>query len=171
MLFMGEEWAADQPFPFFCAFGPELAEAVRNGRRAEFARFPEFQDPASRERIPDPTAPETFASAKLDWAATDREPHADWLDWYRRVLGVRHAEIVPRLQGMAGGSGRYERLGETGIAVAWTLADGSRLHLRANLSSEPLASPAPAGRTLWQEGRAGDGELGPWTVAWSLESR
>jgi 1,4-alpha-glucan branching enzyme len=60
MLFMGEEWAARQPFPFFCHFGPELAEAVRTGRRAEFARFPEFQDPQQRERIPDPTARETF---------------------------------------------------------------------------------------------------------------
>ena len=67
MLFMGEEWGAAQPFPFFCDFGPELADAVRKGRREEFARFPEFQDPAMRERIPDPMAEETFASAKLDW--------------------------------------------------------------------------------------------------------
>jgi len=67
MLFMGEEWGATQPFPFFCDFGPELAEAVRKGRRAEFARFPDFHDPATRERIPDPTAEETFAAAKLAW--------------------------------------------------------------------------------------------------------
>ena len=39
MLFMGEEWGAAQPFPFFCDFGPKLASAVRKGRRAEFARF------------------------------------------------------------------------------------------------------------------------------------
>ena len=44
MLFMGEEWAASQPFPFFCDFGGELADAVREGRREEFAKFPEFQD-------------------------------------------------------------------------------------------------------------------------------
>src|SRR6185312_3776678 len=25
MLFMGEEWEAAQPFPYFCDFGPELA--------------------------------------------------------------------------------------------------------------------------------------------------
>ena len=52
MLFMGEEWGAAQPFPFFCDFGPDLAQAVRKGRREEFARFPEFEDPAVRERIP-----------------------------------------------------------------------------------------------------------------------
>ena len=51
MIFMGEEFAADQPFPFFCDFEAELAKLVREGRRIEFARFPEFHDPASRERI------------------------------------------------------------------------------------------------------------------------
>ena len=54
-------------FPFFCDFGPELADAVRQGRREEFARFPEFRDPEMRERIPDPMAEKTFASAKLGW--------------------------------------------------------------------------------------------------------
>jgi malto-oligosyltrehalose trehalohydrolase len=44
MLFMGEEWAAAQPFPFFCDFEAELGEAVRKGRREEFAKFPEFHD-------------------------------------------------------------------------------------------------------------------------------
>ena len=71
MLFMGEEWGAPQPFPFFCDFEGELADAVREGRRAEFARFPEFQDPEQRDRIPDPQAESTFASAKLDWTAVD----------------------------------------------------------------------------------------------------
>ena len=74
MLFMGQEWAAAQPFPFFCDFGPDLADAVRNGRRDEFARFPEFQDPKTREQIPDPVAEETFAAAKLGWEDIGREP-------------------------------------------------------------------------------------------------
>ena len=63
MLFMGEEWAAAQPFPFFCDFEPDLAEAVREGRRQEFARFPAFREPGMRERIPDPTAASTFCRA------------------------------------------------------------------------------------------------------------
>jgi 1,4-alpha-glucan branching enzyme len=48
MIFMGEEWGAQQPFPFFCDFDGDLAEAVREGRREEFARFPEFADPEQR---------------------------------------------------------------------------------------------------------------------------
>ena len=56
LLFMGEETASRSPFLFFTDHGPELAEAVREGRRNEFARFADFADPAKRERIPDPNA-------------------------------------------------------------------------------------------------------------------
>ena len=80
MLFMGEEWDAAQPFPFFCDFEPGLAEAVRRGRREEFKRFPEFQDEAARARILDPTAETTFNSAKLAWSDIADPPHAAALD-------------------------------------------------------------------------------------------
>ncbi len=170
MLFMGEEWGAAQPFPFFCDFGPELADAVRQGRREEFARFPEFQDPAMRERIPDPTAEETFASAKLDWEDIERAPHAGWLDWYRRVLAIRHAEIVPRLAAIRAG-GRYEVLGDGAVVVRWPLGGGEALVLAANLQPTPVSGfPAQPGRVLWQEGEVGhDGTFGPWAVRWSVE--
>ena len=111
---MGEEWAAAQPFPFFCDFGPELAEAVRQGRRAEFARFPEFQDAKARERIPDPTAVATFRSAKLGWRDIERAPHAEWLAWYSRILAIRRTEIVPRLPSIVM-AGEREVLGQRGI--------------------------------------------------------
>ena len=115
MIFMGEEWAASQPFPFFCDFEPKLAAAVRRGRRAEFAKFPEFQDPEKREKIPDPTAPDTFLSAKLPSEDARHGVHAEWHDFYRRILLVRHAEIIPRLAGARGNSGRYEILGEMAV--------------------------------------------------------
>ena len=54
MLFMGEEWASDRPFNFFTDFHGELADAVREGRRKEFAGFAEFSDPEARKKIPDP---------------------------------------------------------------------------------------------------------------------
>lgn len=174
MLFMGEEWAAAQPFLFFCDFGPELSEAVRNGRREEFAKFPEFQDPEKRDRIPDPTAEETFASARLAWEDAAREPHAGWLDWYRRILAVRRAEIVPRLPGIQGGAGRYEILGGRGLRVSWRLGDGSVLTVTANLGPDPLdGAGMPTGRVIWNEGvwkggRSGGG-LGPWQTVWTIE--
>src|SRR5207302_10354828 len=56
LLFMGEEMGARTPFQFFCDFGPDLAKAVTEGRRNEFAGFARFSDPTVRERIPDPNA-------------------------------------------------------------------------------------------------------------------
>jgi malto-oligosyltrehalose trehalohydrolase len=166
MLFMGEEWAASTPFPFFCDFGPDLADAVRKGRREEFARFPEFADPATRERIPDPMAEATFASAKLRWEEVPHEPHAAWLDWYRRILTVRRDEVVPRLPRQRTG-GRFDIVADGAVAVRW---DAAGLALAANLSATPAAGFPPArGRVIWQEGEAGaEGRLGPWAVRWTI---
>jgi malto-oligosyltrehalose trehalohydrolase len=173
MLFMGEEWAAAQPFPFFCDFGAELAEAVRKGRREELARFPEFLDSAARERIPDPTAESTLALASLRWDEVARAPHAEWLAWYRRVLTVRREAIVPLIAGIRAG-GRYQVLGEGAVAVSWPLGeDGGTLLLATNLNGAPVAGvPAASGQVLWEEGAVGaDGRFGHWSVRWSIEPK
>jgi malto-oligosyltrehalose trehalohydrolase len=170
MLFMGEEWAAAQPFPFFCDFENKLAEAVRNGRRQEFAKFPEFQDEKARERIPDPTAEATFLSAKLVWDDRSRVPHCQWLDWYRRVLQTRKVEIIPKLAHAEGNSSEFQAFGEGAFRVAWRFGDGSTLTLLANLSNTSLHRSSP-GRPIWMEGvidQAG-GTLGPWSVIWTIE--
>jgi maltooligosyltrehalose trehalohydrolase len=167
MLFMGEEWAAAQPFPFFCDFSGELSDAVREGRRAEFAKFPEFQDKEQRERIPDPTAPKTFLSAKLQWDDIGRGEHAEWRAFYKGLLRVRHAEIIPRLK--AAQSGCYEILGDAAVCVAWMLGDGSRLTLSANLKAEPLADfELPLGHRIWTEGQSLSQGLGAWNVVWIM---
>jgi malto-oligosyltrehalose trehalohydrolase len=141
MLFMGEEWNAQSPFPFFCDFGPELAEKVRQGRREEFAHFP--------EETPDPQSEATFASAKLNW----NEARGEWLDWYRRILACRREWIRPPLA-----SGTYEIFGPGAVVVRW-----EGLTLAANLSPQRCdAVPSPAGRLIWQEGRLPE----PWSVAW-----
>ena len=173
MLFMGEEWAAAQPFPFFCDFEGDLAESVRNGRRAEFARFPEFSDAASRERIPDPTALYTFTAAKLDWNDLERGAHAQWLDWYRRIIAVRTAQIVPRLAKAAGHCGTSEMLGEKAFRVSWALGGGATLRVCANLSDHAVGGVAPSREdTIWSEGDIDptSGALGAWSVLWSLEA-
>ncbi|MFL5333904.1 MAG: 4-alpha-glucanotransferase, partial [Geminicoccaceae bacterium] len=171
MLFMGEEWGTTQPFPFFCDFGPELAEAVRRGRREEFAGFPEFSDPASRERIPDATAAATMDLARLPWAELTGEPHRQVLAWYQGVLAVRRDRILPLLARIGGGCGSYELIGPRAIRVAWRV-DGERsLMVLANLSHEFLpAAELPVGDVLWREGPGApkDGGLGPWDVVWVL---
>ena len=57
LLFMGEETGSRSPFLFFTDFHDDLADAVREGRRREFAKFPEFSDPERREAIPGPERP------------------------------------------------------------------------------------------------------------------
>jgi malto-oligosyltrehalose trehalohydrolase len=160
LLFMGEEWGAAQPFPFFCDFAGELAASVREGRRREFAKFAAFRDPAARERIPDPTAAATFASAAIDWRAMAQPPHRGWLRWYQAMLRRRAGEVAPRLGGMAGHAGRWRALGDRALEVTWRLGDGSLLSLLANFAETALtlealpegrilyASPAPSGTTL-----------------------
>jgi maltooligosyltrehalose trehalohydrolase len=168
MIFMGEEFAAEQPFPFFCDFEPDLAKLVREGRRNEFAKFAEFHDPASRERIPDPTAVETFLSAKLDWTCATRGGHAEWVSLYRELLLVRRREIMPRLKGAQ--CGRYEVLGAGAVSVHWRMGDGAWLSLTANLSPKSLISRMePTGRLLWGAAIENDTTLAPWSVRWSIE--
>jgi malto-oligosyltrehalose trehalohydrolase len=151
MLFMGEEWGADQPFCFFCDFTGDLAVAVREGRRREFASSAGFQDPAMRERIPDPGAEATFAASVLDWSALDQPAHAAWLERYRRMIALRTREIVPRLPRTRGHAGRWRALGEAVLRVDWMLGDGSLLALVSNFSERPLVVPEmpEAGRLLY----------------------
>ena len=151
-------------------FSGELAEAVRKGRRKEFAKFPEFKDKKIRERIPDPQAEATFASAKLRWDETATEPHAGWLEWYRGLLAMRRAEIEPRLPALGGNAARFEIIGDEAVLVRWRLGDGEDLTLAANLSATPrYGFPAASGRILWQEGAAVGGRFGPWAVRWSID--
>ena len=172
MLFMGEEWACAQPFPFFCDFHGELAQAVREGRRAEFSKFPEFQDPQQRQKIPDPQNPATFASAKLDWTALSRPPHRDWRAWYGKVLELRRSRIVPRLAALRGADARFSVLGKSAVRVTWSLDRGEDLMLIANLSENPLRGVDLVGgafETLWLEGGVPTRDEWPaWTVRWSV---
>jgi len=169
MLFMGEEWAASQPFPFFCDFHAELAEAVREGRRNEFARFPAFQDPVMRSRIPDPQAEATFLAAKLDWNDLQHPDHAAWLAWYRTILAIRKAEILPRIPQIGGHAGRYMTIGRNAVQVLWRCGPSERLILTANLSAETIEAPSSEGRALHMEGKIGsDGSFGPWTIRWAV---
>ncbi len=171
MMFMGEEWGAAQPFPFFCDFDGELADAVRQGRRQEFAKFPEFQDEAMRARIPDPQAEATFMSAKLDWHDLGQNEHAACLTLYGDLLRVRRESLWPLLVPAGAHAGRFVVLGPGAVLVRWQLAQGAQLSLAANLSAVAGAGfPPAAGRLLWQEGSAHEsGGVDPWFVRWSLE--
>jgi malto-oligosyltrehalose trehalohydrolase len=166
MLFMGEEWAARQPFPYFCDFHEELNEIVRKGRREELSRLPGFGDGDNTPDAPDPTKLETFLSAKLNWEDRLSGKGAEQLAFYRHLLDVRSREIIPRLSGASGGTYRTE--GKV-ITASWPMGDGLTLTLQANLGAEPgQAISAAAGRLIWQQGQRQGESLGAWSVLWSI---
>lgn len=85
MLFMGEEWGASTPWRYFTDHTEaSLAEAVRVGRRREFAAYG-----WDAEEIPDPQDPATWRSSVLDWTELDESPHRELLRWYRDLLALR----------------------------------------------------------------------------------
>lgn len=170
LIFMGEEWGARQPFCFFCDFAGELADAVREGRRREFARFPEFSDPEARQRIPDPLAEDTFRLSRLDWEDPGRPEHRARLALYRELLRLRRDRLVPRLADLPGGAAWYRRVGEGGLMVQWSFSGGATLSLLANLASQPAEAPVapPPGRLLWSSETGKDGTMPAWFVGWYL---
>jgi maltooligosyltrehalose trehalohydrolase len=86
LLFMGEEYGETSPFLYFTSHGdPELAEAVRRGREAEFARFQWRRD------VPDPQAESTFAASKLDQSLISQEPHSTLQRFYKMLLHFRRS--------------------------------------------------------------------------------
>jgi 1,4-alpha-glucan branching enzyme len=159
MLFMGEEWGCRQPFLFFCDFEGELGDAVRKGRREEFARFAAFRDPAARERIPDPLAEATFTQCVLRWDEIDE----DWLAFCKDLLSARRKGIFA----LKAKPGRYEMLAERVFSVLWPLEGGGVLRLLANCGDQPfeLGIP-PRGRLLWGKDRGNT--LEGWSATWLL---
>jgi maltooligosyltrehalose trehalohydrolase len=86
MLFMGEEWGASTPWQYFTDHpDPQLAEAVREGRREEFA-----EHGWDRGEVPDPQREATVEHSRLDWSEVARDPHARLLGWYRALIRLRH---------------------------------------------------------------------------------
>jgi maltooligosyltrehalose trehalohydrolase len=93
MLFMGEEYSETNPFQYFVSHtDPELAEAVRKGRKAEFAAF------HAQGEAPDPVAEETFSRSKLQWKLLHKEPHKTMFRYYQALIQLRkHNPVLKQL--------------------------------------------------------------------------
>lgn len=130
MLWMGQEHADPAPFQYFVSHtDPDLVEAVRRGRAAEFAYFAA----QSGHQTPDPQSPDTFDRSVLDHALRDVEPHAGVRRCYRELLRLRRE--VPALASPDAGE-PLPRL--HGDALTWTrrARDGRRALVAVNLTDE-----------------------------------
>jgi maltooligosyltrehalose trehalohydrolase len=141
LLFMGEETASTTPFLFFTDHHAELADAVREGRRQEFAGFAEFADPEKRARIPDPNAAETFAASRPKSGSAER------FGLYERLITLRMKEIVPRLVGAVSLGAKV--IGPKAVLARWKLGDGAVLTIVTNLGNDEVAFEIPSGRLLF----------------------
>jgi maltooligosyltrehalose trehalohydrolase len=165
MLFMGEEWGSKQPFPFFCDFKGDLANAVRAGRRREYGwAYEKYGD-----EVPDPLDISTFQSAILDWDYAKDAAGRKRSELVRDLLAVRHREIVPRLANAAFGDAHAADNGL--LTASWRLGDGTRLLLTANLSTSEISAETCQTGGIGICGHPPGDVLRPWSVFWCLEPR
>jgi maltooligosyltrehalose trehalohydrolase len=167
MFFMGEEFAASTPFLYFCDFEGDLATAISNGRRNEFARFKAFADEAARAQIPDPNDDATFELSKLRWDEADApapSPHHARKVLVASLLAARHAHLVPRLHGIVPGAA-YRCEGDL-LRIEWILGDGKPWLMLVNLAQTATETdPLPEGTTVFAMGDQGESPDGRWRLA------
>jgi maltooligosyltrehalose trehalohydrolase len=144
MLFQGEEFAASTPFQYFADHeDPEMARAVKMGRRGEFAAFG-----WRPEDIPDPENMETFQRSKLKWDEVHEGRHEEMLEWYRRLIALRRGS--PSLND--------GESGQTKVSFdedkKWLVMERGAVTVMSNLGTEPVELDNPQRLALALASRA-----------------
>jgi 1,4-alpha-glucan branching enzyme len=161
MLFMGEEFGTTTPFQYFCDYEGELAQAIRDGRRAEFKHFSAFAH-QSTDRIPDPIAATTFERCRLDWSQRDQPEHAQWLQYVTELLSRRRDFIIPLLPQTKSAASSYSIKDNT-LRVRWTLQNDGELVMIFNAGDSPVRTEIPNHAQTLFASQSGD-VLAPWQV-------
>jgi maltooligosyltrehalose trehalohydrolase len=144
MIFQGEEFAASTPFQYFANHqDPELARAVSEGRKREFAAFG-----WSPDQIPDPEKRETFERSKLNWDELLCGAHAEMLAWYKQLLQLRRSS--PSLNDGDMGHVRVA-FDET---LRWLRMERGLVTVLCNLGDDAVELDNPAGFPLLLASRA-----------------
>jgi maltooligosyltrehalose trehalohydrolase len=142
MLFMGEEWSEPNPFQYFVSHtDPELAEAVRKGRREEFAAF------HIEGEAPDPMAEETFLQSKLSWPLREQEPHRTMLAYYKELIRLRRSNKVLRSLNRQHLHVECNKDHQTLLLYRWE--EEENLVCLMNFSQKERAFPAPSYAGDW----------------------
>lgn len=141
LLFMGEEFASTTPFLYFTSHPEKLAQAVREGRRQEFAGFTDFSRGGARRALPDPNARSTFAgSTPVPPAATDARANL-WNAYYGHLLDIRRQRLVPHLP--ATRALLAQAIGPGAVIARWRLGTAGILTLALNLGPQAVTLAAP----------------------------
>ncbi|WP_377848673.1 malto-oligosyltrehalose trehalohydrolase [Bosea sp. UC22_33] len=143
LIFMGEEYGSRTPFLYFTDHHEELAQAVREGRRREFAHA----DPDGDRRLFDPNAEETFAASR----PAGGEDGAEWNALYRGLIALRQERIVPHLDSCR--SMGAVAIGAQAVRASWGLGGGT-LTLLVNFDEAPVTDTRPKGAEIFALGDA-----------------
>jgi maltooligosyltrehalose trehalohydrolase len=147
LLFQGEEYAASTPFLYFADHDePEMIEAVREGRKSEFAAFG-FAD----KEVPDPEARDTFERSKLNWDEAQDGSHKEMSDWYKALIHLRHNSISLN-DGDKGHT--HVRFDEEG---RWLVMDRGGVQVLANMGQHDATFDVPENFRLALASRQGVG--------------
>jgi maltooligosyltrehalose trehalohydrolase len=168
MLFQGEECGAQEPFLYFADWEGELRDAVRAGRKREFAH--------AGDDLPDPCSEATFRASRPDCAQATGTRGRVWKEVVQSALAARARWITPRQPLLHHGRHTHQRVGTTGIAVQWRYTDGQMLALELNLGAEPLEVPLQhlgpvEAETVFSYRRPAEARAGvwpAWSVRWTL---
>ena len=139
ILFMGEEYAETAPFQYFIShLDPSLVEAVRRGRREEFAAF------GWQDLVPDPQDEATFRRSQLQHRLKKEEPHATLLRFYNELIRVRKEWDL-------GSGGKWHVWERTaGAMVLFREYRTSHLAMIFNFADSALRPELPEWQGLWR---------------------
>lgn len=157
MFFMGQEFGASSPFPFFADHrSQELRESVCQGRKEFLAQFPSYS--SSLDQVPDPCEASTFASAKLDFS--ERETHEPLYLFHQDLLRLRREDAIIARQDRSRVDGAV--VGPQAFLLRFFGDGGEDRLLVVNLGTALEHTPAPEPLLAPVSG-------GSWRLVWSSD--
>jgi len=149
LIFMGDEYGETNPFQYFISHSDDgLVEAVRNGRREEFATF------GWGDAVPDPQDEATFRCSVLERSRAEVMPHAGLLALYRDLLTLRAGHRALRPDGSTTTVAHDAAAGWITLhrvpVVGDPHAGGSEYLAAFNFGGVERSVPLPAGGAAWQ---------------------
>lgn len=164
LLFMGEEYAEDNPFLYFVSHTDEnLIQAVREGRKREFSHFRWKGEP------PDPQSSDAFINSRLDWQKQTDGRHRAMRNYYRRLIALR--KEMPALKHPDKVNLTVRSIADEKVLLLERHRMGLRVLAVMNFSDTQINinSPEPRGRGLrlidsYDQQWAGPGAISPKVV-------
>jgi maltooligosyltrehalose trehalohydrolase len=175
LLFMGQEWAARTPFPYFCDLPGDVGAGMAQNRINEFKHYGAMYPADVLARMPDPQAESTFRMAKLDWDERERPANAGVQALYRACLHIRASH--PIFQSAPRSEWSVTKVDLSTLALNWRDSHGDWM-LRVGISAGSALQPG--GDRKWElvlssnEERFGGSDTGklsgPGATLWRISS-